>query len=305
MSGEFTLKSLCETLGVSRSGYYDWQGRAPSQRAQANQAVLARIETCHAASLGTYGSPRIKRELERHGPPVGLHRIARLMRQAHLQGRTRRRFRIRTTDSNHAEPIAPNLLAVRPAPSGPDQIWATDLTYIPTNEGWLYLAGCFGWFGWCLNYLLLFAAAHDQNVGEHIMITYAESELSTIFLIQPFTIVATIFAYWLLQRNSARIPEWLKTLLLVSSVNSIPSLYYFSDPWNHMSHTSFTAEFAYNIFIKAAATASGVDELAYAPMSAIAAHVGGLDGVEEGQAADAVANLYGQMWKEWIAIQSH
>lgn len=174
-----------------------------------------------------------------------------------------------------------------------------------TTLGWLYLAGCFGWFGWCLNYLLLFAAAHDQNVGEHIMITYAESELSTIFLIQPFTIVATIFAYWLLQRNSARIPEWLKTLLLVSSVNSIPSLYYFSDPWNHMSHTSFTAEFAYNIFIKAAATASGVDELAYAPMSAIAAHVGGLDGVEEGQAADAVANLYGQMWKEWIAIQSH
>jgi transposase InsO family protein len=155
MSGEFTLKSLCETLGVSRSGYYDWRGRAPSQRAQANAATLARIKTCHAASLGTYGSPRIKRELERHGPPVGLHRIARLMRQANLQGRTRRRFRVRTTDSNHAEPIAPNLLAVRPAPSGPDQIWATDITYIPTDEGWLYLAGVLDLFsrrliGWAM-----------------------------------------------------------------------------------------------------------------------------------------------------------
>jgi transposase InsO family protein len=155
MNGEFTLKSLCETLGVSRSGYYDWRGRAPSQRAQANQAVLARIETCHAASLGTYGSPRIQRELARHGPPVGLHRIARLMRQANLQGRTRRRFRVRTTDSNHAEPIAPNLLATRPAPSGPDQIWATDITYIPTDEGWLYLAGVLDLFsrrliGWAM-----------------------------------------------------------------------------------------------------------------------------------------------------------
>jgi hypothetical protein len=174
-----------------------------------------------------------------------------------------------------------------------------------TALGWLYLAGCFGWFGWCLNYLLLFASAHDQSVGEHIMTTYAESELSNIFLIQPATIVATIVLYRLLQKCSNRLPNWLKNALLVSSVNSIPSLYYFSDPWNHMSHTSFTAEFAYNIFIKAAAAASGVDELAYAPMSAIAAHVGGLDGVEEGQAADSVADLYGQMWKEWLAIQSH
>lgn len=174
-----------------------------------------------------------------------------------------------------------------------------------TALGWLYLTGCFGWFGWCLNYLLLFAAAHEKSVGEHIMISYAESEISTIFLIQPLTIVATILMYRLLQRNSNRLPTWLKNMVLVSSVDSIPSLYYFSDPWNHMSNTSFTAEFAYNIFIKAAAVASGVDELAYAPMSAIAAHVGGLDGVEEGQAADAVADLYRQMWKEWIAIQSH
>jgi len=174
-----------------------------------------------------------------------------------------------------------------------------------TALGWFYLAGCFGWFGWCLNYLLLFAAAHEKSVGEHIMISYAESELSNIFLIQPFTIVATILMYRVLQKCSNRLPKWLKNMLLVSSVDSIPSLYYFSDPWNYMSNTSFTAEFAYNIFIKAAATASGVDELAYAPMSAIAAHVGGLDGVEEGKEADSVADLYRQMWKEWLAIQSH
>ena len=172
-----------------------------------------------------------------------------------------------------------------------------------TLLGWTYLIGCFGWFGWCLNYLLLFAAIHDPSVGEHVMTSYAESELSNIFLIQPATILGTIFVYWALNKCGHRLPEWVKRVMLVSSVRSIPSLYYFSDPWNNMSHTSFTAEFAYNIFIKAAAAASGVDELAYAPMSAIAAHVGGLDGVEEAGPAAAVADLYSKMWTVWI--QSH
>lgn len=156
MSGEHPLKALCATLGVSRSGYYDWRGRAPSQRAQANATLRTTIRELHAASLGTYGSPRIKRDLDRIGPPVGQNRIARLMREAQLQGRTRRRFRVRTTDSNHAEPIAPNRLAQAPAPTQPNQAWVTDITYIETDEGWLYLAGVLDLFsrrviGWAMD----------------------------------------------------------------------------------------------------------------------------------------------------------
>ncbi len=155
MSGEHPLKALCATLGVSRSGYYDWLGRAPSQRAQANATLRTTIRELHAASFGTYGSPRIKRDLDRVGPPVGHNRIARLMREAQLQGRTRRRFRVRTTDSNHAEPIAPNRLAQVPAPAKPNQVWVTDITYIETDEGWLYLAGVLDLFsrrliGWAM-----------------------------------------------------------------------------------------------------------------------------------------------------------
>jgi putative transposase len=155
MSGEHPLQTLCATLGVSRSGYYDWLGRAPSQRAQANATLRTTIRELHAASLGTYGSPRIKRDLDRVGPPVGQNRIARLMREEQLQGRTRRRFRVRTTDSNHAEPIAPNRLAQAPAPAKPNQVWVTDITYIETDEGWLYLAGVLDLFsrrliGWAM-----------------------------------------------------------------------------------------------------------------------------------------------------------
>lgn len=138
MSGEHTIEALCETLEVSRSGYYAWRGRDPSPRARASAELAERVRAAHAASRGTYGSPRIARQL---GCPGARHRVARLMRADGLQGRSRRRFRVVTTDSRHDEPIAPNHLAQAPAPSGPDQIWVTDITYIPTDEGWLYVAG--------------------------------------------------------------------------------------------------------------------------------------------------------------------
>jgi transposase InsO family protein len=138
MSGEHTIEVLCETLEVSRSGYYAWRGRSPSPRARASAGLAERVRAAHAASRGTYGSPRIARQL---GCPGARHRVARLMRADGLQGRSRRRFRVVTTDSRHDEPIAPNHLAQAPAPSGPDQIWVTDITYIPTDEGWLYVAG--------------------------------------------------------------------------------------------------------------------------------------------------------------------
>ena len=139
MRGDHDLQLLCETLGVSRSGYYAWTKRR-SVRAQANERLLGQIQAIHAQSRATYGSPRVTHSLRRAGQKVGHNRVARLMRQAGLVGRQRRRYRVRTTDSRHDEPIAPNRLGPA-APTRANQVWVSDLTYVPTDEGWLYLAG--------------------------------------------------------------------------------------------------------------------------------------------------------------------
>ena len=141
MSDKHSIKDMCATLGVSRSGYYQWKNAGQSPRAQQTRRLNRLIENEYAKSRQTYGSIRITRALREGGETVGYNRIARLMRSAGLQGRQKRRYRVRTTDSRHDQPIAPNLLAVAPAPTKPDQIWATDITYIETSEGWLYLAG--------------------------------------------------------------------------------------------------------------------------------------------------------------------
>jgi transposase InsO family protein len=141
MSGEHPTVLLCATLGASRSGYYAWCRQRRSARTERNQALLAQIQAVHATSRGTYGSPRITRALWIQGERVGHNRVARLMRTAGLWGRQRRRYRVVTTDSRHTEPIAPNRLATQPAPTRPDQVWVSDLTYVPTAEGWLYVAG--------------------------------------------------------------------------------------------------------------------------------------------------------------------
>lgn len=140
MSDEHTVRDLCESFAVSRSGYYTWQTSAP-RRAAREQAFGDQVSQIHAASSGTYGSRRVTAVLRQQNQPVGHNRVARTMRHRGLQGRTRRRFRVRTTDSRHNEPIAPNRLAQLPAPAKPNQIWATDITYVDTAEGWLYLAG--------------------------------------------------------------------------------------------------------------------------------------------------------------------
>jgi putative transposase len=155
MSGEHAIKSMCAVLEVSRSGYYAWLDQPGSPRAAAEIRLRAKIRAFHAASDGTYGSPRIKIDLEQAGEPVGRHRVARLMREAGLQGRTKSRFRVVTTDSRHSEPIAPNQLADTPAPTQRDQVWVTDITYVPTDEGWLYVAGVLDLFsrrliGWAM-----------------------------------------------------------------------------------------------------------------------------------------------------------
>jgi transposase InsO family protein len=135
------VKLLCETLVVSRSGYYDWLAGKESLHAQTDRSLGEQIQKAYAQSRATYGSPRITAALQAQGCPVGRRRVARLMRVAGLRGRQKRRYRVVTTNSAHDEPIARNLLAQRPPPKRPDEVWLTDITYIPTDEGWLYLAG--------------------------------------------------------------------------------------------------------------------------------------------------------------------
>jgi putative transposase len=141
MSDEHPIKLLCAVLAVSRSGYYAWVKVPGSARARQEHELRRKIALVHRQSRETYGSPRITVELQAGGERVGRHRVARLMRQDGLRGRARRRYRVRTTDSRHPHPIAPNRLAALPAPTRPNQIWVSDLTYVPTDEGWLYLAG--------------------------------------------------------------------------------------------------------------------------------------------------------------------
>lgn len=132
-----TVWLLCRVLGVSRSGYYAWRVRLESSRAQTDRRLIVEIKVVFTQSYRTYGSPRIHRELH---PEWGCSRkrIARLMRVAGLQARHRRRF-VRTTDSDHTHPVAPNRLPAVVV-SRPDQVWVTDITYIWTQQGWVYLA---------------------------------------------------------------------------------------------------------------------------------------------------------------------
>jgi putative transposase len=141
LAKEYTVSDLCAALGVSRSGYYAWAGWTPGPRAQANEQLEKQITALFARNRASYGSPRITAALRQGGERCNHKRVERLMRQQGLRGRLRRRYRVRTTDSRHDHPIAPNLLAQQPPCTAPDQVWLTDLTYIPTGEGWLYLAG--------------------------------------------------------------------------------------------------------------------------------------------------------------------
>ena len=142
MKSDYPILVLCEHLEVSASGYYDWQKRrtALGPRALANQTLAQQIKAIHAQSRQTYGSPRIVDELRKQGCRHGRNRIARLMQQAELCGRQKGRYRVQTTDSNHDQPIAPNRLAQAPKATAPNQLWVADITYIETQEGWLYLA---------------------------------------------------------------------------------------------------------------------------------------------------------------------
>jgi len=136
---EYPIGVMCRVLKVSRSGYYAWRTREPSKRAQADQGLREQIVSIHRASRGTYGSPRVHAELREQGKRVGRKRVARLMREVDIRGSMPRRF-VRTTDSKHHRPVAPNLLDRQFAVDEPNRVWAGDITYVRTWEGWLYLA---------------------------------------------------------------------------------------------------------------------------------------------------------------------
>jgi transposase InsO family protein len=134
------VEDLCAALELARSGYYAWLKSPASARALANRVLTEQIQQVFAAKRGRYGSPRITEELRRGGHQCNHKRVERLMRQAQLKGHTCTRRKVRTTDSNHAEPIAPNLLLGRSAPSKTDEVWVADITYVPTAQGWLFVA---------------------------------------------------------------------------------------------------------------------------------------------------------------------
>jgi transposase InsO family protein len=142
MKNQHPVLTLCLHLEVSASGYYDWQRRrlCPGLRALENQVLVQEIDQIHARSRKTYGAPRVEKELRKKGRCHGRNRVARLMKQTGLCGRQKGRYRVQTTDSNHDHPIAPNRLAQVPKATTTNQIWVADITYIQTQEGWLYLA---------------------------------------------------------------------------------------------------------------------------------------------------------------------
>jgi len=142
MKSEHSVRTLCQVLAVSPSGYYDWcqQQQVPGARAHQDRLLLQEIQAIHQKSRATYGSPRIQRQLRQAGRDHSRRRIHRLMRQLGIYGRQKRRYRLRTTDSDHAHPIAPNRLLLAPPVTRPNQVWVADVTAIPTQAGWLFLA---------------------------------------------------------------------------------------------------------------------------------------------------------------------
>jgi putative transposase len=133
------IRLMCDTLAVSAAGFYAWRVRPPSEQQQRRDALLVEIRAVHAEVKERYGSPRIHAELEANGVECCVNTVAKLMHDNDIRAKTARKFR-NTTDSNHPLPVAANLLSREFAAQGPDERWVSDITYIPTREGWLYLA---------------------------------------------------------------------------------------------------------------------------------------------------------------------
>lgn len=141
LTPEFAVADCCRVLGVSTSGYYRWRGHPDGKRAARRAELAEQIRVVHEASRRTYGAPKIRAELLKRGVKLNRKTVARIMRASSIRSKVARRFKVRTTDSHHAHPVAPNVLDRRFTAQKPDAAWLCDITYIPTGEGFLYLAG--------------------------------------------------------------------------------------------------------------------------------------------------------------------
>lgn len=171
-------------------------------------------------------------------------------------------------------------------------IWS----YIPchTIQGVLFCMIGFGWFGWCLQYLLLFAASKETHVGTSILTSYATSEITTIFFQQPLIVCISYGIIHLLHRFQSRLPKKLQEFLFGERKNDIPALYYFTSPWQQNTHSTLTGEYEYAIFVQCAAAASQVSEHSYAPLRAAAIQL-----KQDNPSKihdDEVVRLYDQLW---------
>jgi putative transposase len=153
---EYPVTRQCAVLEVAVSGYYAWHKRQISPRQAADEVLLVAIQAIYQQNRGLYGSPRIHAALKKKGWLCSRKRVARLMRQAHLRSVRQRRRRVQTTDSKHGYPVAANVLDRQFEAQGPNQKWVSDITYIPTQNGWLYLAAILDLFsrrivGWAMS----------------------------------------------------------------------------------------------------------------------------------------------------------
>jgi transposase InsO family protein len=155
MRTDYSTVNLCEAFGVSRSGYNAWRNRFKGKRAQENQQLIEKIRAIHGQSNCTYGSARVTHALRQEGLQVGHNRVARLMREEKLQVKHNKKFVPQTTDSHHDSPISPNHLKDANEITGINQVWQADITYIRTDEGWMFLAVIIDAYsrralGWCM-----------------------------------------------------------------------------------------------------------------------------------------------------------
>lgn len=179
--GIYSVKAMCTALDVSRAGFYKWlsKERTPSDKQWEDAMLKMELRQIHEDSHKTYGRPRLHLALERKGYDCGKHRLVRLMKEEGIEGLQKKRFRVKTTDSNHPYAVAANRLEGRAGATGPNEIWVADITYVRTEEGWSYLAAVLDMFsrkivGWAMSAKIdhqltmtaLRRALHDRKAPE-------------------------------------------------------------------------------------------------------------------------------------------